>query len=139
MNFGRETIMAGVAGFVVGLLAAWAVWSLPQILPQKKAPVAVESPAPNIAEAFSLTLSQPEDGSLIDTDEVNISGKTQAGATVVINGPLADEVIEATSDGSFSSKLTLEEGANEINVTAYATDGSEKTETRTVNYTKEEF
>ncbi len=139
MNFGRETILAGVAGFALGLLAAWAVWSLPQFLPQKKAPVAVESPAPNLAEAFSLSLNQPEDGSLTETAEVTVSGKTQAGATVVINGPLTDEVVEAGNDGSFSSKLTLEEGANEINVTAYATDGSEKTETRTVNYTKEQF
>lgn len=140
MNFGKETILAGVAGFVLGLAAAWAVWSLPQILPQKKSPTIVEqSPAPSLAEGFSLTLAAPEDGALSDSGEVTVSGKTQAGATVVISGPSADDVLEASSDGSFTTKVTLDEGANEISVTAYATDGTEKSEVRTVNYTKEEF
>ncbi len=140
MNFGRETILAGIAGFALGLGAAWAVWNLPELLPQKNTSTTVEqSPTPSLAEGFSLSINQPEDGSLSDTGEVTVSGKTQAGATVVVNGPSADDVLEASSDGSFKTTVALDEGANEIDITAYASDGTEKSETRTVNYTKEEF
>lgn len=143
MNLGRETILAAVAGLGVGLLAAWAVWNLPNVLPQKKAPNEItekEIPASETAvEAFNLTLSQPENDALVETNQVTVTGKTSQGTTVVINGPLKDEIVTAGNDGSFSATMTLEEGANEIIVTAYDKTGTEKSETRTVNYTKEQF
>lgn len=138
MNLGRETILAGVVGFALGLLAAWAVWSIPQIIPKKPQlpPVAEEVTAP---KEFILTLTQPTDEAILETPQASVSGKTEAGATVVISGPAGDEVVEATGDGTFSTTVTLEEGANEIVVTAYGPNDEEKTETRTVTYTKEEF
>lgn len=146
MNLGRETILAGVVGFAVGLLAAWAVWSIPQIAPKREKeiqPVTVqEETTPKPAETLTLALTQPEDETISTNDEVQVSGKTAAGATVIVSGPLAEEVIEARSDGTFSTTVSLEEGANEIVVTAYPPAGElgeEKTETRTVNFTKEEF
>lgn len=145
MNLGKETILAGVAGFALGLLAAWAVWSLPQFLPKKQEPTTItEETTPPAeepkAEAFSLTLTQPENEAISSTDKVTVSGKTAKDATIVLNGPLGDEVLEASANGTFTVSLGLEEGANEINVTAYSADGGqEQTETRTVNYTKEEF
>lgn len=143
MNLSRETILAAVAGLGVGLLAAWAVWSLPNVLPQKKAPTEItekEIPASEtVAEAFNLTLSQPENDALVETNQVTVTGKTSKGTTVVVNGPLKDEIVTARNDGSFSVTMTLEEGVNEIIVTAYDKTGTEKSETRTVNYTKEQF
>ncbi len=142
MNLGRETILAAVAGLGVGLLAAWAVWNLPNFLPQKAPTEITEKEIPaseNLAEAFNLTLSQPENDALVETNQVTVTGKTSKGATVVVNGPLKDEIVTAGNDGSFSVAITIEEGANEIIVTAYDTTGTEKSETRTVNYTKEQI
>ena len=141
MNLGRETILAGVVGFALGLLAAWAVWSIPQILPKRETPPPVSEEAIAPEETFGLSLTQPEDEAIFDTASATVSGKTEAEATVIINGPLGEEVVETTSEGTFSTTVTLEEGANEIVVTAYPPtgEGEEQTETRTVFFTKEEF
>jgi hypothetical protein len=139
MNLGRETILAGVVGFALGLLAAWAVWSIPQIIPKKEElppPVSEEVTAP---KEFTLTLSEPLDEAILETPEASVAGKTEAGATVVVAGPLGEEVVEATADGTFSTTVSLEEGVNEIVVTAYGKNDQEVIETRTVSYTKEEF
>lgn len=140
MSLNRETILAGVAGFALGLLAAWAVLSLPQVTPKKELPTIQKVTPSPVAGAFSLTLSQPEDGAISSTTTTQVVGKTEKGTTVIISGSLGDEIIEATGDGSFSITVGLEEGVNEIVVTAYSPDEKEeKTETRTVTYTKEEF
>ncbi|MFH0863939.1 MAG: hypothetical protein V1858_02550 [Candidatus Gottesmanbacteria bacterium] len=144
MNLGKETIFAAIVGFAIGIVAAWAILGLPQFLPKKETTITTTnefkqtqpSPTPQIS---LLTLTAPENDIIVQTPRVDISGKTSIGSTVVINGPLADEVIEATGDGSFVVSLDLEEGSNDIQVTAYGVNGSEKTETRMVNYTKEEF
>lgn len=138
MNLGRETILAGVAGFALGLLAAWAVWFIPQITSKKELPTVREEVTPSPV-GFTLTLTQPEDEAILATASTQVLGKTVGGATVVISGPLGDEVVEATADGTFSTTVSLEEGVNEIVVTAYGKGGEEKIETRTVTYTKEEF
>lgn len=139
MSLGRETILAGVAGFALGLLSAWAVLSISQIVPQKQElPPVVQKEAP--PKEFTLTLTSPADEAVLETPQVSVAGKTEGGATVVVAGPLGEEVVEATADGTFTTTVALEEGVNEIVVTAYPpAGGEEKTETRTVNYTKEEF
>lgn len=145
MNLGRETILASLVGFAVGLLAAWAVWRIPQLPSSQPLPSPPkEEVAPKAEEAiptseFSLELTQPEEGAILSSKVATVAGKTKAGATVVVSGPLKDEVFEATGDGTFSVSLDLTEGANEIVVTAYSQEGLEKTETRTVASTSEEF
>lgn len=145
MNLGRETILAAVVGFLVGLLAAWAVWNIPQLVSKKETPPSVqeqETLTTPQETTFTLNLTQPDDGTILNEAEATIAGQTETGATVVINSPLEDKVIEATEEGKFSATLGLEEGVNEIVVTAYSPSGKageEKTETRTVTYTKEEF
>lgn len=142
MNLGKETILAAVAGFALGLLAAWLVWTLPQNLGKKQAPTTLseESTAPPASETFTLQVSEPENEAISQTATIKVAGKTLSGAAVIVSGPLGDEVIEATADGKFTTNVNLEEGANEINITAYASgSGEEKSEARTVNYTKEEF
>lgn len=138
MNFGRETLLAGLVGFAAGLLAAWAVWSLPQFLPQKQTPPASVQEV-NQSQVFALTLTSPEDETMATEAQTQVNGQTSAGAILVIDGPLEDKVIEASADGSFSATLALEEGTNEIAVTAYAPTGEETTQVRTVIFTKEEF
>ncbi|MBI5464981.1 hypothetical protein HY946_00015 [Candidatus Gottesmanbacteria bacterium] len=139
MTLNRETILAGIAGFALGLLAAWAVWSIPQITSKRQLPPFVQEAASPTPIGFTLTLTQPEDEAILETPEASVAGKTEAGATVVVAGPFGEEVVEATADGTFSTTVALEEGVNEIVITAYGKNDQEKTETRTVSYTKEEF
>lgn len=142
MNFNKETILAAILGFSLGLTAAWLVFRLPGLINQeKKVSTLISQEETTIPrESFSLNLTSPGDETMATESQVKISGQTQAGATVVVAGPLADEVWQAGADGSFTGEVALEEGVNEITITAYSPDSQEeKTETRTITYTQEEF
>lgn len=138
MNLSKETIFAILAGLALGTLTALGAWKITQkkeiTLPsiQQKASL---PPKPTL----TMTLTQPENEALFSKPEASVSGQTQAGTQIIINGPGDDQALMASSDGSFSAKVNLEEGQNEIVVTALTVDGLEKSETRTVTYTKEEF
>lgn len=142
MSFNRETIFAIVAGFALGLLTAWGVWTISQTrTKQETSIITQQTPPPQPKSTFSLSISKPEDGATSITSEASVSGKTQKDATVVISGPLEEKIAEVDSEGAFSETITLEEGTNEIVITAYPSDSTSEgaVETRVVNFTKEEF
>lgn len=138
MNLSRETIFAILAGLVLGTLAAFGAWRISQ-KKEINLPLVQQEPSIPPKTPFTLTLSQPENEAFLNKPEALVSGKTQGGIKIIINGPSDDQVLTASNDGSFSAKVNLEEGQNEIVVTALTGDGLEKSEIRTVTYTKEEF
>ena len=138
MNLSKETIIAILAGLALGTLAAFGAWKISQ-KKEVSLPVIQQEASLPPKTTFILTLTQPENDALLDKPEASISGKTQSKAQIIINGPLDDQVLKASGDGSFTAKVNLDEGQNEIVITALNSDGSEKSETRTVTYTKEEF
>lgn len=138
MNLSKETIFAITAGLILGVLAALGAWKISQ-KKEINLPLIQQEPSIPTKLPFTLTLTQPENDALLEKPEASVSGKTQSNTQVIINGPLDDQVIKSSNDGSFSAKVSLDEGANQIVVTALNSDGSEKSETRTVTYTKEEF
>lgn len=138
MNLSKETIFAILAGLALGTLAAFGAWKISQKKEVSLPVIQQEASLPPKA-TLALTLTQPENEALLDKPELLVSGKSQSGVQVIINGPDDDQALTASADGSFSTKVNLEEGTNEIVVTALTIDGLEKSETRTVTYTKEEF
>lgn len=138
MNLSKETVFAIIAGLLLGVLAAFGAWKITQKKEVSLPLIQQEASLPPKA-AFTLTLAQPENEALLDKPEASVSGQTQAGVQIIINGPTDDQVLTASADGSFSAKVALDEGLNEIVLTALTGDGLEKSETRTVTYTKEEF
>ena len=72
-------------------------------------------------------------------DEITVSGKTIPKALVIIISPTDEKTIEADDKGGFETKIALEEGANEISVTAYSEDDQEEAELVTVYYSEEEI
>jgi len=142
MNLGKETILVGIAGFALGLVAAWAVWTLPQIVSKKESSVIIQKPVASslLSPSFFLQVDKPVNDSISSTNELTVSGKTLSGTTIVISSVNDDQVMEASGDGQFNLPVNLEEGSNEIVITAYSPSGNEeKNETRIVNYTAEEF
>jgi hypothetical protein len=77
-----------------------------------------------------LTISSPASGTETDAPTITVSGETEPGATLVVNGIM----VAVSMDGSFSFELALLEGSNEI--TAVATDawGNPTTVSVTVEY-----
>lgn len=142
LHMTKETILAIIAGLSIGVLAAWGVWNL--TLKKTENPtlpgiLRTESPIPDKTTEFELILNEPPNESFQTAQAASVSGKTVQAATVVISTATDEEVLTASSDGSFSTEIILEEGQNEISVTAFTQSGEEKTETKTINYTSEEF
>lgn len=78
---------------------------------------AVESVAPDLTPP-SLTLATPLDRSIVVVPAVTVSGATEPGSRLSVNGI----EVSVDDDGSFSFLLALEEGVNTI--TAVAMDGA---------------
>ncbi|OGI21944.1 MAG: hypothetical protein A2808_02240 [Candidatus Moranbacteria bacterium RIFCSPHIGHO2_01_FULL_55_24] len=72
-----------------------------------------------------LVILEPEAGSVVETSEATLRGKTDKGARVSVNGKAAF----VGSEGEFSEKLTLQQGLNTIVVVSINRFEKEKTET----------
>ena len=97
------------------------------------------SPTPTIAPAVLLTIEAPISEDVVDKKTIIVSGKTNPDAIVVITTTLGDQVITPTTTGSFSATVTIDDGANSIEITAIAPDGQETKVIRTVTYSTETF
>jgi hypothetical protein len=87
------------------------------------------TPFPTIAQ-IPLTVTAPSSGSTVTTPIVTLKGKSSPKADVFIN----DKDTVADSQGNFSVTLTLEEGSNEIIISANNADGSYSEQVITVTY-----
>ncbi|GGA41076.1 S8 family serine peptidase [Paenibacillus physcomitrellae] len=81
--------------------------------------------------APELVVTTPAEGTVMNGEVVTVTGTTsdENFDTLLVNG----QPVEPNSDGSFTSKLIVEEGDNTITVTAQDLDGNETTEVRTVH------
>jgi Glucodextranase, domain B len=73
------------------------------------------------ADQLSLIITSPADESVVDVNNIVISGQTAPEAVVSING----EVVDVDASGKFSAPVTLEEGPNVIDINATDPDGNE--------------
>jgi len=89
--------------------------------------------------SFNLNLSSPENNSLLFDPDILIQGATSPGATIIISLDSEDLALEASSNGNFSTTITLSEGVNELLITSFDKDGNSKTESRTIYYSKEKI
>ena len=68
----------------------------------------------SVLSAPKLEVNSPEDDLTTSIPAVAISGRTEKGATVAVNG----EFVAVNQDGEFSHQLVLAEGRNEIEIVA---------------------
>lgn len=66
------------------------------------------------SKAISITVSSPQNGATLSSSSVTVTGKTYPNADVFVN----DQRIKADANGNFSAKISLDEGQNQIVVTA---------------------
>jgi hypothetical protein len=70
--------------------------------------------------ALSLTVTQPQDESVVRSNPIMVSGSVSGAVEVRINGSLAD-----SEGGHFSVMVELETGPNSIEITARDTAGKQ--------------
>ena len=131
----KEVVVAIISGFVLGLLITGGVGWMGKF-PRSKvfqgsasvSPTPFLSPSPKKPplKMIPLTVTEPQDHSIINTASVTLRGKTSPQAVVVVIYPEGENIVEADDKGDFQSVITLGGGANKIKVTAYDKNGDKR-------------
>lgn len=100
-----------------------------------KTPVRAATKTPG----YFLTLDEPKDELVVSKKIIKVSGKTAKGTIIVISTNSNDEVIEPTATGNFSTTMNIEDGQNQIMVTAIYPNGEEENLVRTISFSEENF
>ena len=118
MRKAGRTVVTLVMVLLLVLIAACAP------TPEKVTPPPGPEPSPPEMPktGFFLTVTEPADNSIINTDKVEVRGRTTPGAVVSVNG----ELVEVDEEGNFTMMVALEEGPNIIEVIASDLEGNEE-------------
>ena len=80
--------------------------------------------------SVSLQVLSPQDGAVVNTSQIQVSGVASPGNVVTVN----DEIILVGGDGQFQATISLDEGPNLIEVIASDDAGNETSVDLTVTY-----
>ncbi len=90
----------------------------------------VSGQKPSSSGPLTLQVTSPQDGAVVNTAQVQVSGSASPGEVVSVN----DAVLLVGADGSFSTRVSLVTGANLVEVIASNDSGDSKTIDLTVIY-----
>ncbi|MBI3740010.1 MAG: hypothetical protein HY258_13265 [Chloroflexi bacterium] len=85
---------------------------------------------PSDSGPVSIRVDTPQDGAVVNTPQIEVSGMASAGAVVTVN----DNIIIVGADGQFKTTIALDEGPNLIEIIASNDSGSETSVELTVTY-----
>ena len=134
-----------LASLAVIIVAVGMAWGLTRVAQQNKAANVEETngqteptprernlmyTGPENVQEFKLEIVSPIEGEVVNKPGITLSGKTEALAEVFVD----DKELKADENGGFSVNLTLDEGENEIAVTANNVTGEFAEKTIKVTY-----
>jgi Glucodextranase, domain B len=141
-----EKVVLSFIAVLVGLLVAgiaFFIYQSTKTIPASKLPkITINVPSPTITlppPTVTLSIDQPTDESIVTTRSITINGKTNPDATIVVNTATDDQVTTPTANGTFSLTVNIDDGENEITITAINAKGEEITKKLTITYSTEEF
>ncbi|HCS79322.1 TPA: hypothetical protein DIV55_06320 [Patescibacteria group bacterium] len=134
----KDTIVASIIGFGLGLVAAIALWVVPRILPklpQIKSPNQKETSttAAQNNTTEGLTITTPVNGEISQSDAITLKGKAANTKLVVISTADKSQVVTPSENGEYSAPVKLVEGNNDI-VVSLISDETTTTELINVFY-----
>ncbi|MEK7551215.1 MAG: hypothetical protein AAB532_01310 [Patescibacteria group bacterium] len=139
----QERVVLSFIMVLIGLVVAGAAFffyqATKQSTPTKDNIIVNISPTPITDSRFFLKVFNPKDESLADRKTITISGITTPDATVVILTTSTHEIVKPSSQGNFTTNITIDDGANYIKIWAIAPNGEIETVERIVSYTTEDF
>ena len=139
----QERVILSFIMVLIGLLVAGAAFYFYQstkVIPNTKTRLTISpTPTPTPKSNIFLILNDPTDESVVGSKTLLISGKTTSDAAVMVITDADQQIIQPSSEGNFSTTITLESGENVIQVQAIAPDGGTKFLQRTVTYSTEDF
>lgn len=140
----KEKIVLSIIAILLGLFVAGGAFFIFQTASSiQETPAEKQSPSPSPTETPEnknlLILEVPQDEQVFSKRIIDIKGKTAKETTVIISTASTDQVVTPNENGEFTLTHTLEDGINILKVTAIFPDGTEKTITRAVSSTTEDF
>lgn len=147
----KDTYVAILAGFIIGLTVALGFVYLPRFLKNglnlsfklpalsflmKKDTKIAPTQKPNTIN--ELEIRNPKDGDISTNSQIEITGKGEKNSTIMISGGDEDQIVE-TTDGNFKVNFELNEGINSIYVTSVKNKDEYETKNITVFYTAEKL
>lgn len=139
----KERVILSFIAVVIGLAVAGILFYVYQMTktvspttPRQNG-LTVATPTPD--SNHFLTITTPREEDIVSNKTITISGKTTPDATVIVSSNTDEQVVTPAQNGNFTLTQLLENGANQIQITAIFPTGEEKTVTRTVSYTTESF
>lgn len=139
-----ERFILSFIAIIIGLLVAGGGFYIFQMTKSIPGPsnVTVKSttatPTPDTSKYY-ITVDTPEDESVTDKRTITISGKTLPDATIAIASAGDIEVVKPSATGAYSMTETIDTGTNVFKISAIFSNGYEKSVTRTVTYSTENF
>ena len=136
------SFIAVLVGLIVAGIAFFIYQSTKTIPPSKLPKITINSPSPTIMYKpnIDFVIDQPADESVVDKRSITIHGKINpADATIIVTTATDDQVVSPASTGVFSITVPIDEGENEIVLTAINAAGEEVTKKLTITYSTEEF
>ncbi len=103
------------------------------LAPQDVVPTLIVQPtssAPDASGTLWLQVLSPQDDSVVNTPQVDVTGSAPAGTVISID----DTILLVGDDQQFKTTVTLDEGPNLIEVVASDADGNETSLLLTVTY-----
>ncbi len=139
----KEKIILSSVAIIVGLAVAGATFYLYQmtkvISPKELKNIANVSPSPSPIASFCLTNDAPKEEDVITKKVVSVSGKTTTDAIIAVVTSVDEKVVAPDRNGNFSTTVSIDNNQNAITITAVSSAGEEKTITRTVTFSTEDF
>lgn len=86
-------------------------------------------------KAIVLEIASPENESISETEKLEIRGKTEPNATVVVVWEEGEDILVADITGQFETEINLVGGENLIEVSSYNDEGGSAKENLTITYT----
>lgn len=141
----KELIIAIILGAVIGFGATSGIIALrnqnkePLISPTPTAKADSLTPASEEQETHTLTITNPDNETVTDSDEIDIEGQSTAKSHIVIHTQKDSFFINADESGSFSQGVELEGGANLIQISSISPDEQQISMDLIVTYSTADF
>ena len=123
----KEQIITIILGLLVGALITGGYFAGSKLWPKfankqpeviSLVPKAKSKAVENKNQTSGLLIESPKDYDSTTNDTITINGKTAPGNLVVVYSPADEKIASASSNGTFSINIKLEDGDNEIAITS---------------------
>ncbi|MEK7160117.1 MAG: hypothetical protein AAB702_01390 [Patescibacteria group bacterium] len=138
----QERVILSFIMVVIGLLVAGAAFYFYQttkVVSTNSSALANPTPTESPKSTIFLSINTPASEEVVSNKTLIISGKTLPQATIVIVTNSDQLVVKPSTQGDFSTTVTLENDQNLIRIHSLSSNGEIATVERTVTYSTNSF